>query len=258
MAEIAKSTVTLAGLRAYWRAALRIAFLMGASTFACGSVQAQPATSDAAPVAAHPQDWSSLTPSQQQALAPLHDQWSRLLPGQQQRFLRIAARWQDAAPPKRAAIEQRIAGWVAMTPEQRAALRTRYKKFHELPPDEQQDLRDAFQHFRDLPPDQRQALRERFDRMSPAERDAMLAKAASEPSHPVWPRVFADVPGEQRAAMRALWLGLDREQRHALRRHVQSLPLDDRAALRTRLLAMTPAQRVEFIATLPHDPQPSP
>jgi len=248
MAEIVARTAMRAPVRAGLRAALRAALVLGTCTL--GSVAVAPAlaaSGDAAPAVAQKQAWSSLTPPEQQALAPLRDQWAQLLPGQQQRFLRIAARWQDAAPAKRAAIEQRIANWVAMTPDERAQLRARYKKFRDLPPEQQQDLRDAFQHFRDLPPDQRQALRERFDRMTPAERETMLAKAASEPSRPVWQRVFAEVPPEQRAPMRAMWLELDRDQRHALHRHAQTLSIAERTALRSGLLAMTPG-----------DPKPSP
>jgi hypothetical protein len=228
--------------------------LAGLGGIGMAFAQDRPAAAIAPAEAAQRVEWSSLTPAQQQALAPLREQWTGLAPRQQQRFLRIGARWQDAAAAQRAAIEGRIARWAAMTPTERAALRQRYQQFRGLPAEQQQDLRDAFQHFRDLPPEQRQALRQRFEQMTPDERAAAMANTGADKPPRGWQRLFDEVPAEQRASTRAMWLAFGRDERRALRRHVQTLSDADRASLRTQLLAMTPAQRSDFIARLPPAP----
>ena len=236
---------------------LRALLACAAFSFACaGAVGAQvpDAPHDAATQPA-PQKtaWAALTPAQQDVLAPLHAQWDALGPRQQQHFLHVAARWQDAPAPRRAAIAARIASWAEMTPDQRAALRERVGKFRALAPEQQQDLRDAFQRYRELAPAEREALRQRFERLSPGERDAAVSETRP---HRGWQRVLADVPDAERAPVRAMWLSFTRDERHALRRHAHAMTPAQHDELRARLLAMTPAGRSAFIATLAPAPPP--
>jgi len=226
------------------RRALRVLL---AAALACGGAHAEPPAAPAEPARI---EWSRLAPAEQGVLAPMQAQWSTLAPRQQQRLRDVAARWQAAPPLRRALIERRIARWAALSPAQRGDLAARYEAFSRLPPEQQQDLREAFRRFRALPPEQRAALRERYDAMSPEERSAFVAGVQAERRSGGWQRLLADVPPAERPALRAMWQSLTLDQRHALRHYARGLSVDARADLRKRLLAMTPAQRDEYIAKL--------
>ena len=219
------------------------------------STLAQPGSTTTAP--AVPIEWNRLQPDEQQALAPLRMQWAQLSTREQQRFRRLAERWQAMPQAHREAVEQRLSRWAAMTPQQRAALGNHYEKFRELPPGQQQQLRDAYHRFGSLPPEQRQALRERFEKMTPGERSAFAAGAATAQRNQGWQKFLADTPPTERAATRAMWFTLSASERRALRRHLRPLSTIARADVRSRLLAMTAAQRSAFIATLPSPATPA-
>jgi len=183
-------------------------------------------------------------------LAPLQGQWNQFPPGQQERLRGVVQRWQAAPALRRGFIERRIARWAALDPQQRAEMGARWKRYRDMPPEQQQGVRDAFRHFRELPPEQRAVLRARYEAMTPTERAAFAAGAEARQRSGVWQSLLADVPAEQRAALRAMWQSFDQQERHSLRRYVRGLPSTERVALRDRLLAMTPAERSDYIARL--------
>lgn len=103
--------------------------------------------------------WDELTPSQQEALARLHNDWDQLPASRRVRALE----WVE-----------RKARWDAMTPEQREKLRAGARNFRDLPPELREKMRASMQAMRVLPEDERRALRKRWHEMSPEQRRAWL------------------------------------------------------------------------------------
>jgi len=133
-----------------------------------------------APAPASPLAWGSLSPAQQEVLAPLKKNWEQLPPDAQQRMQRGASRWTQMTPEQRGNTQQRFQKWNALTPEQRGQIRERYQRFSTLPPQQQRRLRQTYQRFSALPPEQRKKLRARWNSMSPQERQAALAEARTQ------------------------------------------------------------------------------
>ncbi len=126
-----------------------------------------------------PLAWSSLDPTQQLVLTPVHEQWNQLSPQRQHRLARHARRWATLPPEQQRVIRKRLARWVQMTPEQRRRLHRNARAFHQMTPAERTRVRAAYQRFRALPPAERRALRERWRKMSPEQRRQWATESAA-------------------------------------------------------------------------------
>jgi hypothetical protein len=105
--------------------------------------------------AAHAQPWGALSPAQRQALEPLRDDWSRLSPDQQQKWLAIANRFGSLPPDERQRLQRRMDNWVQMSPGQRDLARQNYQEAQRYGDD---DRRARWEAYQALPPERRNEL----------------------------------------------------------------------------------------------------
>jgi hypothetical protein len=127
--------------------------------------------------------WSSLSPSQHDALKPLEQDWSTIDTDRKQKWLEIAAQFPSMSVDERQRVQTRMTEWAKLTPEQRGAVRFQFKQAKELAPTNRQARWDAYQA---LPEDQKKELASRAS--TPASQAesarrirALRAESASEP-----------------------------------------------------------------------------
>jgi Protein of unknown function (DUF3106) len=114
--------------------------------------------------------WAALTPTQQQALAPLQRDWSSIPVEPKRKWLEVAGRLPNMSAAERVRVQERMAEWSRMKPAERAQARVQFQEVRRLSPEERQARWQAYQQ---LPDDARSQLAER----AWAEREA--AKAAA-------------------------------------------------------------------------------
>jgi hypothetical protein len=101
------------------------------------------------------QAWGTLSPSQRAALDPLRDDWTRLSPDQQQKWLVIANRFQSLPPAERERLQRRMDNWVQLSPGERERARQNYQESRRYDGD---DRRARWEAYQALPPERRQEL----------------------------------------------------------------------------------------------------
>lgn len=111
--------------------------------------------------------WASLTPAQQQALAPLQREWPAIDGTRKQKWLEVAAKFPRMPADERQRVQARMAEWARMTPTERAGARMQYQEVKRVPAEERQAKWQAYQA---LSPEERSSL---------ASRAKPAAKAAS-------------------------------------------------------------------------------
>ena len=134
-------------------------------------------------------DWSQLTPSQQQALAPLASSWNTgMSEAQKRKWLEISKNYSALTPQDQATLNSRMNEWVALSPQQRAQARLNFGKTKEL--------------SRQLTPEEKKAKWEAYQALSPEEKQKLAAKASPRPTgaatavKPVAPQKLASVPAQ--------------------------------------------------------------
>ena len=143
--------------------ALRVAGLVLALCGVAGMAQAQPARPPAPAAPPRPASdqgpaWSSLTPGQRAALAPLERDWAGIDAQRKGKWLEIADHYQTMPPQDQARLQARMSEWVKMTPQQRNRARLQYQEARQAPP---QDRQASWEAYKALPEDQRRALANR-------------------------------------------------------------------------------------------------
>lgn len=93
------------------------------------------------PANASPHPWHTLTPSQQEALAPLSQQWNSLPEAQQQSMLNVAKHYPELGAEEKQRFLSRLGAWSKLTPEQRQAARDKYRAFSQVPEDKREQVR---------------------------------------------------------------------------------------------------------------------
>ena len=125
---------------------------------------ANPKSADAAPagktLAAKPPAptkplWSELTPSQQQALAPLASEWDKLDAFRKNKWLTIGNRYASMKPDEQHRVQERMRDWVRLTPEQRRIARESYARTKKLNPDQKSE---QWKKYQQLPEEQKKKL----------------------------------------------------------------------------------------------------
>ncbi len=109
----------------------------------------------AAAAVAGGQSWTSLSPAQQQALAPLQRDWPQIEPNRKQKWLEMAARFPSMHADGRKRVQERMAEWARLTPAERASARLQFQEARQLPPEERQARWEAYQA---LPEEERRKL----------------------------------------------------------------------------------------------------
>lgn len=155
--------------------------------------------------------WSSLSPAQQQALAPLQRDWSSIEPHRKQKWLEVSARFPTMPAEERARVKQRMADWARLTPAERALARMQFQEVRQLPAEERQARWQAYQA---LPEEERKTLAQRAkpvatqpsapvagtQRPDTAKRNMVETQAAA-PKRAVAPTVVQAKPGATTTSM---------------------------------------------------------
>lgn len=133
--------------------------------------------------------WSQLTPSQQQALAPLASSWNTgMSEPQKRKWLEISKNYGGLTPQAQATLNSRMNEWVALSPQQRAQARLNFGKTVEL--------------SREITPEEKKARWEAYQALSAEEKQKLAATASPRPSgaatavKPVAPQKLAAVPAQ--------------------------------------------------------------
>ncbi len=133
--------------------------------------------------------WSQLTPSQQQALAPLATSWNTgMSEAQKRKWLEISRNYSALTPEGQSTLNSRMNEWVALSPQQRAQARLNFGQTKEL--------------SRQLTPEEKKAKWEAYQALSPEEKQKLAAKASPRPTgaatavKPVAPQKLASVPAQ--------------------------------------------------------------
>jgi hypothetical protein len=119
--------------------------------------------------------WASLTPEQQQRLAPLQNEWAGIDANRKQKWIELAAKFPTLPADERTRVQARMAEWARLTPAERAGARMQFQETRHLPAEERQA---RWQAYKALSPEERQSLAQRA---KPAAKPASGAEAASKP-----------------------------------------------------------------------------
>jgi len=104
-------------------------------------------------------EWGSLTPGEQQALAPLRSQWPRLDPQRQRKWLDVARRFPALPDDERARVHARMSQWSGLTPAERGQARVQFQEAQRWSPQARSDRSAEYQ---SLAPEARKVLAERW------------------------------------------------------------------------------------------------
>jgi hypothetical protein len=118
--------------------------------------------------------WSSLTPSQRQALAPLERDWPNIDASRRSKWVEIANRLPSMPPDERQRMQDRMTEWARLTPDERGRARLSFQEAKQLSPQERQARWEAYQA---LPEEDRKALANRAQ----DKRERVAAPPASAP-----------------------------------------------------------------------------
>jgi hypothetical protein len=152
-----------------------------------GHAPAQTLSGPVVPLAAA-KPWSSLTPQQQQALAPLAVRWADLDAAERDHWLALAAQVPTMNAADQARLQERMQAWARMSPDERRTARQGFAGAQRMSEAERQARWEAYQQ---LPADRRQALQARA-----------AQRAASAPSPaPSRPGVTSLQPGQRSLAV---------------------------------------------------------
>ena len=93
------------------------------------------------PAYASKQNWSALTPMQQEALAPIAHEWESMPEKQQKRLLATTIRYPQFTPNQKQRFLTRLTEWSKLTPEQRNRAREKYKALSKVPLDKREEMK---------------------------------------------------------------------------------------------------------------------
>jgi hypothetical protein len=102
--------------------------------------------------------WSSLSPAQQQALAPLQRDWSGIDASRKAKWLEVAAKFPTMPQAERVRVRERMTAWSRLSPAERGDARIQFQQARQLAPDDRQARWDAYQA---LPEESRRELARR-------------------------------------------------------------------------------------------------
>jgi hypothetical protein len=99
--------------------------------------------------------WADLTPSQQQALAPLSSDWDKIDALRKQKWLAIANKFHGMKPEEQQRLQERMRDWAKLTPAQRRAARESYEHTKKLNADQKSE---KWQQYQSLPEEEKKKL----------------------------------------------------------------------------------------------------
>jgi hypothetical protein len=140
--------------------------------------------------------WRDLSPSQQQALAPLAAHWDTLNEAQKRKWIALSANFPRMSGEEQAKLHSRMTEWAALSPQQRSIARLNYGAAKKLSPDDKKAKWEAYQA---LPPEEKKKLAAKAAkppataaalRPVPAEKLAVVPKPQPRPASKA-PRIAA-------------------------------------------------------------------
>jgi hypothetical protein len=99
--------------------------------------------------------WTDLTPTQQQALAPLAAEWDKLSSARKSKWLVIGNKYASMKPDEQQRVQARMREWVSLTPEQRRIARESYARAKKLNSNQKSEHWEKYQQ---LPEEQKKKL----------------------------------------------------------------------------------------------------
>ena len=93
---------------------------------ASGNATKAEVASVATPGAQSRPNWSELSPSEQQALAPLKPQWQSISAAQKRKWQAMAKNFASLPPEEKNKLHDRVQEWVQLSPQQRAQARLNF------------------------------------------------------------------------------------------------------------------------------------
>nr|WP_316639804.1 DUF3106 domain-containing protein [uncultured Roseateles sp.] len=122
--------------------------------------------------------WRQLTPTQQQALAPMAKDWDSLDLSRRRKWLEIATRFPSLPADEQARVQERMSSWAKLSPVERSQARIGFQQAQQITPESRQAKWEAYQA---LPPEQRQELADKAAKKT----EAKIGKAAAPITKPV-------------------------------------------------------------------------
>ena len=157
------------------------------------------------------------------------------------------SRLQAMTAEQRALFEQRLAEWEALPRAQREDRRARYQAWRELDEGERAGLRAIAAQVSAFPPERQQALHMQFAGLDDSQRLGWRLGPALGADYEKLHPLLAYVATEQRLPLLSALRAMDPQQRADLAVLAQRTPPQDRQALRSELLAITPTQRAAWL-----------
>jgi hypothetical protein len=108
--------------------------------------------------------WAELSAAEQHALEPLRGQWGSIDPERKAKWREVAGRYPSLTPDQQQRLRARMADWDGMSATQRSEARNRFRESSTQ-----------------LPDSERRARWEAYQSLSPAQREALAARAAKRP-----------------------------------------------------------------------------
>ncbi len=93
------------------------------------------------PAYAAKKPWSTLTPMQQEALAPIAPQWDSMPDKQQIRLLATTKSYPKLTPRQKQLYLAKLTDWSKLTPAQRKRAREKYKAFRKVAPEKRAEVK---------------------------------------------------------------------------------------------------------------------
>lgn len=117
--------------------------------------------------------FSSLSPEEQQILAPYAEKWDLLSDDKQQQLQTGARIWQGMTVEERQRASRQLEVWQQLPPDQQEQIRQRFERFQQLSPEQRQRLRHVRQEYLELPAVTRERLRQDWQRLDEQQREAL-------------------------------------------------------------------------------------
>ncbi|WP_163839195.1 DUF3106 domain-containing protein [Pseudoxanthomonas sacheonensis] len=157
------------------------------------------------------------------------------------------ARLQAMTPEQRVQFGQRLAAWNALPLGEREERRARYQAWLQLEAGERDSLRALAAQVDAFPPERKQALRAQFDALDDVHQRGWRLGPVLGRDYPSLHPLLAYVSAPQRLALLARLRSMDAQQRADLAVLAQRTPPQDRQALRSELLSVSPAQTAAWL-----------
>lgn len=124
--------------------------------------------------------FSSLSPEEQQILAPHAKNWELLSEQKQQQLLAGVRAWQRMTEEERRQASKELEAWKKLAPDQQEVIRQRFDRFQQLSPEHRQRLRHVRQEYLELPAASRERLRQDWQRLDDQQREALRQRLLQE------------------------------------------------------------------------------